>query len=114
MKKNYLAFLFLFFSLFLAQDITAQSMARTRSIEKNIEGLTVYPNPLSSATQSFLTIQSNLNSDKNIEFFDVLGKRLFATVLRGKQLNISQLNPGVYILKITENGISEARKLVIK
>ncbi|NJX14892.1 T9SS type A sorting domain-containing protein [Tamlana crocina] len=89
-------------------------MARTSSIEKNIEGLTVYPNPLSSTTQSFLTIQSNLNSDKYIEFFDVLGKRLFTTVLRGKQLNISRLNPGVYILKITENGVSEARKLIIK
>ncbi len=114
MKKKYLAFLFFFFTLFFAHNITAQNMARTVSIEKNIEGLTVYPNPLNSTTHTFLTIQSDLNSDKNIEFFDVLGKRLFATVLRGKQLNISQLNPGVYILKITENGISEARKLIIK
>lgn len=114
MKKNYLAFLFLFLTLFFANNMVAQNTPQTRSVEKDIEGLSVYPNPLNRTTHTFLTIQSKLNSDKNIEFFDVLGKRLFATVLKGKQLNIAQLNPGIYILKITENGISEARKLIIK
>ncbi len=114
MKKNYLTFLFFCLALFFANETIAQNVVQTSSTEKTIEGLTVYPNPLNSAAQSFLTIQSNLNSNKNIEFFDVLGKRLFTTILRGKQLNISQLNPGIYILKITENGVSEARKLIIK
>ena len=55
-----------------------------------------------------------MNTSKHIEFYDVLGKRIFSTKIRTKELNISNLTKGVYILKITENDISETRKLVIR
>ena len=34
--------------------------------------------------------------------------------LKGKELNVSKLNSGIYILKIQENGKTATRKLVIK
>jgi len=47
-------------------------------------------------------------------FYNVLGKQIKAPVITRKALDISALNSGVYILKITENNIIETRKLVIK
>ncbi|UKM65253.2 T9SS type A sorting domain-containing protein [Flavobacteriaceae bacterium GSB9] len=114
MKKLYFTMLCFAFLLFSAQEVTAQSIWNNPPQEKGIKGLSVFPNPLNTTTNTFLTIQSSLNANKNIAFYDVLGKRIFATFLRGKQLNISNLKPGIYILKVTENNISETRKLVIK
>jgi hypothetical protein len=91
----------------------AQNHADNPSTQPNIEGLAIYPNPV-SRQQSFINIASKHSLVKTIEIFDVLGKQVFKTVLSGRELNISNLKKGVYILKITENNISESRKLVIK
>lgn len=90
-----------------------QNGGNSFSVEQNIADLSIYPNPVSNGkTHVFIT--SKLNASKLIEFYNVLGKRIFSTRLKGKELNISNLNKGVYLLKITENNISETRKLIIK
>ena len=111
MRKNYVFILILF--LFVA--ITSKSFAQDSSIStgKSIEGLAVYPNPVTNG-KTFVYITSNNKFIKQIDIFNVLGKLVFSTRLTGKELNISALNKGVYVLKITENSISETRKLVIK
>ncbi|WP_370477738.1 T9SS type A sorting domain-containing protein [Tamlana flava] len=114
MKNTYFAFLLFAFMLFSVPSVMGQNSKNQNPPEESISGLAIYPNPVNSSSQSFITIQSKLNSDKIIEFYDVLGKRIFSTELKGKELNISNLSKGVYILKITENKVSEARKLVIK
>ncbi|KAB1068370.1 T9SS type A sorting domain-containing protein [Tamlana haliotis] len=113
MKKKYFFFLFIAFSLLLAFPTEAQNKGAFSSVEENIPGLNIYPNPVNSQT-TYINIVSTMNATKNIEIYNVLGKRLFATKLSGRELNISQLNKGIYILKITENEFSETRKLVIK
>ena len=80
---------------------------------EQIEGLTIYPNPVSN-NKPFIYITSKNNLSKTVDVFNVLGKRIFSVSLIGKELNISMLSTGVYILKITENKVSETRKLVIK
>lgn len=114
MKNTYLALLLFVSILFSVPSVMGQNSQNLNPPEENIKDLSIYPNPVNSSSQSFITIQSKLNSDKTVEFYDVLGKRIFATELKGKELNISNLSKGVYILKITENKVSEARKLVIK
>ncbi len=113
MKKNYLFILFLALTLSATQYGFAQNNVNKASIEQNIEGLSIYPNPVSS-NRTFVYITSKRNLTKKIECFNVLGKKVYSTILIGKELNISNLSKGVYILKITENEISETRKLVIK
>lgn len=113
MKKNYIIITFLFFAFLITQQGFSQSNTSSVSTEQNIEGLSIYPNPVTEGRQ-VIYITSKKNFTKNIEIYNVLGKQIFATVLTGKELNISSLNTGVYILKITENKISETRKLVIK
>ncbi|MEN3323309.1 T9SS type A sorting domain-containing protein [Mariniflexile soesokkakense] len=113
MKKNYFLTLFFalaFFTTFLG---FGQNSANTIFIQQDIEDLSIYPNPVSNG-KTFIYITSKLNLTKKIEFYDVLGKQIFSTVLTGKELNISNLSKGVYVLRITEGNFSETRKLVIK
>jgi len=91
----------------------SQAALRNMSPPEQIEGLTIYPNPVSN-NKPFIYITSKNNLSKTVDVFNVLGKRIFSVALTGKELNISQLSTGVYILKITENNMSETRKLVIK
>jgi len=113
MKKNYIV-LFIFSFLFLmAQQGFSQTGLNNAPQQEHIEGLSIYPNPVNNG-RVFVYITTNKNLTKRVEIFNVLGKQIYATDLSGKELNIAQLSTGVYILKITENNISETRKLVIK
>ncbi|HMC01449.1 MAG TPA: T9SS type A sorting domain-containing protein [Flavobacteriaceae bacterium] len=110
MKKKYV-FLLLFVLLFLVSHQSIGQSGLQNNDSTNIEGLNVYPNPVS---QGKLYITTKQNLMKDIEIFNVLGKRIFTTTLFGKELNVTKLHAGVYLLKITENNISTTRKLVIK
>lgn len=77
-----------------------------------IEGLNFYPNPVSNG-KIFITSKSTL--DKEITIFDVLGKKVMQTVLNSsRELNVSSLSPGVYIIKIREEDATATRKLIVK
>ncbi|AUP79916.1 T9SS type A sorting domain-containing protein [Flavivirga eckloniae] len=114
MKKNYLFILLLAIAFTVTQQGVAQSSVnKNPPKQQSIKGLSIYPNPVAIG-KPFIYLTSKRNLSKKIELFDVLGKKIRSLVLTGKRLNISNLNKGVYILKITENDISETRKLVIK
>lgn len=82
------------------------------SVKQNsISGLNVYPNPVVNG-KLFITTDSN--ATKSIVIFDVLGKQVLSANVNNQALNVSRLNQGVYIIKITEEGLTSTRKLVIK
>ena len=84
----------------------------TASVNRNeILNFSIYPNPLTSGK---LYINTNNNSEKHIQIFDVLGKQVFKTTLKGRELNLTKLTAGIYILKVLEEGKTATRKLVIK
>lgn len=113
MIKNYF-FTILFALMFCVfQQGLAQVTTKNLPTQQNIEGLSIYPNPVNNGKQ-YIYITSKNSLTKKIDVFNALGKQILSTVLTGKELNISKLSTGVYILKITENNISETRKLVIK
>jgi len=113
MKKNYILTTFFFLAFLITQQGFSQSKFNNAPTQQNIEGLSIYPNPVTEG-RTYINITTKKNFSKNIEIYNVLGKQIYSTVLTGKELNISSLNTGVYILKITENNISETRKLVVK
>ncbi len=113
MKKNYLYFILFITMLSAPLDMFAQDSFGDPPIQQTIDGLSLFPNP-APANKNFIYLTTKRNLTKKIEFFNVLGKKIKSTTLTGKQLNIQNLRKGVYILKITENGKSETRKLVIK
>jgi hypothetical protein len=82
------------------------------SVKQNeISGLTIYPNPVTKGT---LYISSNNASAKSVAIFDVLGKQVLNAKTSNNAVNVSSLKGGVYILKITEDGKTDTRKLIIE
>lgn len=79
--------------------------------DNNISGLKMFPNPVSG---SILNIASDNNFDKKIIVFDVLGKQVLNAEVVNGTVNIEGLTAGVYIVKITEEGKTATRKLVVK
>lgn len=112
MTKNYFyiaTLLVFFFTLSLsAQESKQQSKLQEST---SIEGLNLYPNPVSNG-KVYITSKNDL--DKDIIIFDVLGKKVLQTALSSKELGISNLSPGVYIIKINEGDATATRKLIVK
>ncbi|HEX8269972.1 MAG TPA: T9SS type A sorting domain-containing protein [Flavobacterium sp.] len=75
------------------------------------EGLGFYPNPVSNG-KIYITSKSAL--DKEVTIFDVLGKKVLQTITSSKEVNITALSPGVYIIKIREGEATATRKLIVK
>lgn len=113
MKKNYF-YIFLFSLIFLTSlNSFGQSNPGDGLPQEKIEGLTIYPNPVNYG-QNVVHITSKYNGFKTVAIFNVLGKQIASYRLTGKTLDVTNLSKGVYVLKISENNISEVRKLVIK
>jgi hypothetical protein len=110
MIKNYFYLFFVFVCLSATHVGYSQTKAAS-TVEDQIKGLTVHPNPVSNG-KVYITTSNNLVKD--IEIFDVLGKKIYASTLFGKELNISKLTSGIYIIKIKENSIIATRKLVVR
>lgn len=81
------------------------------SLAKNeINGLKIYPNPVTNG--AFNVVTESLNF-KTIEIFDTLGKEVMNAQITDENVNVSSLNKGVYFVKISEEGKTSTRKLVI-
>lgn len=109
--KNYLYILWLVVFLSASNIGYSQIDQPKTTITETIEDLSIYPNPVSNGK---IYITTKLNLTKEIEIFDVLGKKIYSTSLFGKELNVSKLTPGIYILKIKEINSSATRKLVVR
>jgi hypothetical protein len=76
-----------------------------------LNGVSIYPNPTNTG---YVTI-SSLNSGKlDAQVFDILGKEVLNGQVENNQLNVSNLNAGMYILKLSQNNASITKKLVIQ
>ena len=117
MKKFYLILIAFIFGISLqAQEKdTVDSSNKLQSKQdinsKEIRDFRIYPNPVVNGK---LFIATFYNAEKSIQIFDILGKQVIATKIKEKELDLSKLHPGVYILKAFEKGRTATRKLVIK
>lgn len=82
-------------------------------VENSIDGFAAYPNPVKNGK---LTISSKTSDVKNVSIYNVLGRKVFSETISGtsKQLNISSINSGIYILKVVEGTKSSTKKLVVR
>jgi len=90
------------------------AFSATASVKNNaIEGFATYPNPITNNT---FTITSNSSSKKTITIFNVLGKKVLSSSFSGVKSNVdvSAISSGIYILKVTEDGKTATKKLVIR
>ncbi|MBO0330594.1 MULTISPECIES: T9SS type A sorting domain-containing protein [Flavobacteriaceae] len=103
MKHFYFVIFFFVCTLGFSQE-SAKSSA-------DIDGFKLYPNPV---TQGKVYIETTLNDPKKILVFDVLGTQVLQTTIIGRELNLSELDKGVYILRVFENNKVATRKLIVK
>ena len=71
----------------------------------------IYPNPTSLG---FVNIVSANNEAISVAVYDILGKEVVNQTLNNNRLNVSALNSGVYIMKVTQNNATITKKLIIK
>lgn len=114
MAKNY--FYITFLLAFFFTTLTASAQDNSKQLPKpqdgtTIEGLSLYPNPVTNG-KVYITSKNDL--EKEIVVFDLLGKKVIQTHLTSRELNVSDLTPGVYIIKIIEENASATRKLIIR
>lgn len=70
----------------------------------------MYPNPANGNT---VTITSASNNAKDVKVYSIIGKQVINTTITNT-LDVSGLQSGIYVVKITENGKSATKKLVIR
>lgn len=88
------------------------SVSETLGVKQNaIAGLNMYPNPVSNGT---LYITSNSSDAKSVAVYDILGKQVLNSKTSNNALNVSTLKGGVYFVKITEDGKTDTKKLIIQ
>ena len=71
----------------------------------------IYPNPVDG---NFVTILSPVNGTKYIQVFDIMGKRVMDTTINNDTLDVSSINSGFYMIKVTIDGQSKISKLVVR
>ncbi|MFV8368522.1 T9SS type A sorting domain-containing protein [Flavobacterium sp. LB2R40] len=112
MAKNYFYIITVLVILFSLSLSAQESKQQPRTQETaTIEGLSLYPNPVNNG-KVYISTKNDL--DKEIIIFDVLGKKVLQTMLSSRELNVSNLTSGVYIIKINEKEASATRKLIIR
>jgi hypothetical protein len=102
MKQIYLIISFFFISLSYGQSIQSKG---------EIDGFSMYPNPV---TTGKVYISTAINAPKEILIYDVFGTLLLKTTILGKELNLSDLDAGVYVLRVFEKDKMSTRKLIVK
>ncbi|WP_274474941.1 FG-GAP-like repeat-containing protein [Mangrovimonas aestuarii] len=83
---------------------------QTLSVEdRELSQVTVYPNPASETL--FINSTKNL-SGKVASVFDIRGKRVLNLKLSDNKLDVSNLQSGIYLLRLEEKGKSHIQKFV--
>ena len=87
----------------------AQNSLSVISITNNY--FEMYPNPTNSG---FVTIKSNQMGAVQAQVFDLLGKEVINTAVNNERMDVSNLNAGVYVVKLTQNKNTTTKKLIIQ
>lgn len=84
----------------------------TLSLENsNYSKFNLFPNPSSTG---FVTIKSNQIGAVQAQVFDLLGKEVINTTVNNERMDVSNLNAGVYVVKLTQNKNTTTKKLIVQ
>ncbi|MBU2947847.1 T9SS type A sorting domain-containing protein [Zobellia uliginosa] len=102
MKHFYLILTFLCISFSYGQNSQGNG---------DIKGFKLYPNPV---TNGKVYISTSENGPKKILIYDVLGTQVFESKINEDELYLSNIDAGVYVLRVYQNNKVATRKLIIK
>ena len=113
MKNKYLTPILVGCFLLVSYMTLYAQVKSFNNTETKIDGLSVYPNPANSNVAN-IVITSKTSGIKHVTIFNAIGKQVKAKTQIDNTMSISGLNTGVYILKITQNAVTETRKLIVR
>lgn len=67
----------------------------------------IYPNP----TSNILKVETSLTIDK-VEVYNVIGRKIDTLLFNNNEVDVSDLTPGIYLLKIHSEGSIGAKKFI--
>ncbi|WP_408041500.1 M4 family metallopeptidase [Tenacibaculum amylolyticum] len=94
----------------IVNKTTNNTIGLTATNEK-LSDISVYPNPVSNILN--LRLKASNNNAKTFKVINVLGKVVKSGTLKSTQLNINNLNSGLYILEVTD-GLKVFKQKFIK
>ena len=77
----------------------------------DVLNLRIYPNPVNDG---YVNILSPVNGVKYVEIFDINGRKVLDTNINNTMLDVSSINSGFYMIKVTIDGQSKVSKLVVR
>ena len=77
----------------------------------DLDKFAVYPNPTSLG---YVNISSRSQTAMKVDVFDILGKQVINSTVTNNRLDVSTLNTGLYIMKVSQDDVTTTKKLVIK
>ena len=93
----------------MSAPVSTVVLVEFTGVEENEVSFGIYPNPAES--------ELNINSNAAFEYqmINSVGQVVMSGVANGNvKLNVSELNNGVYFLKVVANGNTSVEKVVIK
>lgn len=96
---------------YAVDNFTFNATAALSLKQDKISSLNVYPNPVKDGN---LYITSDSSEAKTVAVYDILGKQVLSAKTSNNAVNVSNLKGGAYIVKITEEGKTDTRKLIIE
>ena len=103
--------IYFLFILLLPLFTFAQGASYDQESQSKGEKFSLYPNP---AFDDVVYLNTDLTGQKEIIIYDVFGKMVFRQPLTEPRIDISKLDPGVYLLKLAVGNKALTRKLIVK
>ncbi len=84
--------------------------------ENTFETFTISPNP----TSGIVLVKLSTSEDVKVDLFDIRGRKCFNTIYQNsnsffyQEVNIGQLEKGIYLLNVTSEGKTATKKVIIQ
>lgn len=97
--------------MIFAFTLSGQETFEKQTVNNEIVEFKIYPNP---TFNDVVYITTKDNASKDILVYDLFGEIVLKERTTYKELNISKLDAGVYVIQVTENLKTTSRKLIVK
>ncbi len=101
----------LYLLLFLLGTLSLQAQQLPERPESPDLEVRIHPNP---APGPHVEIVTQNRAPKEIAVYDIFGKAVLHRRIMGNTLDIRDLSPGVYMVRIVQQGKSTTKKLIVR
>lgn len=95
----------------LVDNVMLHKTSTLSADDHSLNTFSIFPNPTSTG---FVNIVSAHSEAISVNVYDMLGKQVINETIANNRLNVSTLNAGVYIMKISQGNTTTTKRFVVK